>query len=536
MENQPKLTLYNAECSKEWDSDFAEALDNPDRVFQRIRYGLRTWRKGDLRKVHDQLYYADVSEISSIFLGPSRHGIGFNPKRLYFKKGECEVPIQEIEFKILKGKNRPDTAPAALLKTVLATANELRQKELIKPYSLVKRDSDDNVLKSALAMGSNGECFHLGLDLWRGLKTTKAYHIPDDFKIVLVHDENQDLSIVKSYQKWLIEWLPELGVQKADQRVLKWRLENTLRKDHGALTVDGLVFLVAISGKPGDPLPEQQSEFISLLERLKLQFRVFSYDNKDPQWSTRSQAVSILQAAGGEPYRLVPPVTDLLSEYFVYGVDLGHNVKTGISNLVVSVTDQYGRHLVSVRKRQKLNEATNGITLEKMLVKVKQLAIGITGRDPKASIVLRDGLIPSKRGGSGAEDLRTYLDALGPDTSVVEYRKSYNPEMYIGDHSSARSAPAGSVCHPSGSAVRFVEAYEANQGLARVTKIHVPEGGDGLQIGLDPLCKIIVSLCYSPSLGLKPHLAGPIYWANGIARTRKDSYQFSGQPVHDLDD
>ena len=52
--------------------------------------------------------------------------------------------------------------------------------------------------------------------------------------------------------------------------------------------------------------------------------------------------------------------------------------------------------------------------------------------------------------------------------------------------------------------------------------------------GIDAYVNILCGLCYSPSLGSQPHLPGPIYWADGFAKTSKFSNQFRGHHVEFL--
>jgi hypothetical protein len=186
--------------------------------------------------------------------------------------------------------------------------------------------------------------------------------------------------------------------------------------------------------------------------------------------------------------------------------------------------------------RQNLNEAAANDALCRMLKHAREAALSRLGTGAKASIVLRDGMIPRKRMGSGAESLDTYFSALGSETTVLECRKRGNPEIYSGNSANPSPAQAGNACSPRDSDVRFLCSHDTPYGLANVLKLHVPKGGDRLSIGVNALTSIMAGLCYSPSLGLRPHLPGPIYWADGIGSTAEHQYRFAGQPIMEFAD
>jgi len=70
------------------------------------------------------------------------------------------------------------------------------------------------------------------------------------------------------------------------------------------------------------------------------------------------------------------------------------------------------------------------------------------------------------------------------------------------------------------------------QGIPRVLKLQLRDECDGLGLGFDTMTSIVAGLVCAPSLGTKAHaLPGPIYWADGIARSAPHTYKFAGQPV-----
>ena len=544
MKKNIKLSLYNATCDNSWTSDCKTILKQQGMLIQEKGCNqLLAWSDSDLKAVNAHLNYADAVEMSTVWLRPAKVGVRLSPRRLYFHTHDPHSPIAQKESVVLgSSSRRPASTPATLLSRVINVGNILVSGNALLPCHIQSDENEVDILKLTHASGKNGNKFNLAWDLWRELRKAKAYSIPDSFKVIVVHDTSQPASVVHSYTDALVnEWLPEIGVHDATDRIFRISLIKALAQlkevDQGNRTslMAGSVFLVAISGKPGEPLPAQQKELLGLLDKLHYQYRVFSYANAEPKWSARAQVSSILQGAGGIPYQLLLPIPKDVCDCLIYGVDIGHDHRDKrISRVVVSVTDQYGLHLASVWMRQKLNEATASGALGKMLLQARQIALSETGIIGKASIVLRDGRIPSKRRGSGAECLGTYFDSLGPDTTVVECRKRGNPVMYLSDERPYSPAPAGCASSPENSDVRFICTHDAHEGLANVMKIHIPKDGDSLGIGLNTMCRIVIGLCYSPSLGLRPHLPGPIYWADGIGATGANQYQFSGQRTYEF--
>jgi hypothetical protein len=141
--------------------------------------------------------------------------------------------------------------------------------------------------------------------------------------------------------------------------------------------------------------------------------------------------------------------------------------------------------------------------------------------------------VPARRQGSGQESVEDYVNALSVPTALVEVRKGGNPPLWVEAGQQIRPASPGSVFAPAGSEVRLMTCYESIDlaGPPRTFKVRLPKGGDTFGWGLDAYAAIVCGLCYSPSLGVKPHLPGPIYWADGIAKTSDKDNRFRGQHV-----
>ena len=161
--------------------------------------------------------------------------------------------------------------------------------------------------------------------------------------------------------------------------------------------------------------------------------------------------------------------------------------------------------------------------------KSKQTAESILGLNIDKAIILRDGKIPEKRKSSSFECVSDYLEAFNCPTSIIELRKRLNPPIFTRDHKDKASVVIGQKYQASGTHVQFFNAYASNFGIPNTFKVAIPPKGDGLNWGISAYTDIFCGLCYSSSLGMKPHLPGPIYWADGIAKTSETEYKTRSQ-------
>ena len=163
-----------------------------------------------------------------------------------------------------------------------------------------------------------------------------------------------------------------------------------------------------------------------------------------------------------------------------------------------------------------------------MLKKTKCLAEAKLGNQCDKAIIIRDGRLPSNNKQKTLETAENYLTALGIPTALIELRKYNNPPMTREGES---GIAIGVNFKVASSSIRFATFYDSKIGLAKTFKVVIPKGGDGLGWGVDSYVNILCGLCYSPSLGSQPHLPGPIYWADGFAKTSPVNNQFRGHNV-----
>lgn len=532
------MTLYAATDSPIWEREALAALTRHGYEGTLRGRSLIAWNRNLLAVRGSRTRYADGVSIRKIWLGSGFHALSLTPRRLYFDGSGALLAGTENE--VLGRGVRPKVLPDALLAGCLEVGDVLQSAGVTGASGLCGTQRDaEGILEASRALGGCGASFGLEADMWRGLRLSKAFYVPDGFELLVIRDPDYWHDRAADYVRYLhADWFPEVGIADAGERVRVIPIDKAVeqlssRADQSpSKALLQKVFLVPIAGFPGDALPEKQNEVLQLLERSGYCYRVFSYDNRDPKWSSRSQVPSLIQAAGGIAYQLSLPMPEQAAGTYFVGVDVGHAHRAcarRISRVVVSVLDPHANFVVAVYADTELDESIPGCLLDLLLTEAIAKAQALIRESIKRVVVLRDGRIPAYRKGADRESPEVYRRVLGESISLVEVRKRDNPIMFT--RGSNRLSPAGTACSPAGSQVRFVVAHDSVSGVPNAFKLHMPSGCDGLGIGLERMSAIVAGLCYSPSLGLKAHLPGPIYWADGVASTTEHSYKFKGQRV-----
>jgi hypothetical protein len=539
------IGLFTPTSRSGWAKKTAELLSSMSyQVDRRNQHRLTVWLPAEARRLSNERYYLDGLEFDSCWISASQTAVRIHPRRLYFDSSDAQSPTRSPERQLLGGLTRPETLSSRLIADAIGLGSTLVTEKIMKDLPVDGDSLATGLVQNTCGIGRSGTLLALEADLWKNLSKAKAFSVPSRMKVILVYDGDEQSATVSTYgEKLGHDWLPKLGVPTTARTVRVAQLKAVLpeikkvqRGDRAGDFVDA-VFLVAIEGQPGQRLPADQEELLSVLDDMQLPYRCFSTDNKQPKWSSRAQAVSVLEGAGGTPYRLALPCSDQLENTLLIGVDIGHATQNRrISHTVVSVLDHFGKHIVSVRRTGRLNEAIDSAALKEMLSKAKEAAFERTGIEARAAVVFRDGLVPlsASKASASAESAEDYGDGLQLPLSLIELRKRGNPFLYSKCKAGFELAASGTACAPVGAEVLFSSAYAAQSGLPRVLKTRIPQGFDDLELGLDAATAIVVGLCYSPSLGLRAHLPGPIYWADGLAATREFSYKFAGQQVIEL--
>jgi len=532
----PALPLLKVR-GKDWKSALAEQLVTHGYVIRKRPWGVVAWYESDIKKLDLETDWVEAVEIRSSWLDRGKEYVSVSNKRQYLDS-ERNI-IGKSEYLILGARERPNVKQDNLLNGVKKATDVI---ELSASFEKVENDLPEQarpLFKMTSAIGSNGSQYELQQDMWTSIAGNGAFQLPETVEIVVVHDSelSEKTTMVAQYCDTIEKKFRQVNRQSSSIKIHKTHLKRVLESVQERIAnptdmyFDNRVFLIAITGKKGVPLPLKQLELLDCLDQLGYQYRLFSYDNKNLTYSASNQLISLIEGAGGISYRLNLPFPESYENGVFFGVDIGHDAGRRKSNLVVSVVDQYGRYILSVRHCTTLNEAIDKRTLVDILNRAKSASEEKLGYPIHQIIILRDGKIPEKGKASQFESLGDYLNALNCPTSVIEVRKRLNPPLYALSQTGQVSQLVGYKFQAKGTGAQFFNAYASPFGIPKTFKVVIPNKGDTFGWGIDVYTNIIAGLCYSPSLGMKPHLPGPIYWADGIANTSDTDNRFRGQSV-----
>ena len=532
----PTLPLLRVR-SKDWKSTLAEQLVSHGYTVREKPWGAIAWYESDIRKLNNTADWVEAVEIRSTWLGLGKEYISVSNKRQYLDSRR-EI-IRQAERLLLGPLKRPDVNQVELLNGIKKAADFI---ELGGSFEKVKNALPEQhlpLLNMVSAIGARDCEYELQQDMWTSIAKNGAYEIPKNLEIVVVHDLelSEKATMVDDYCKAIEKKFAQVNRKNSSITIYKTNLEKTLDYVQQKIASpantasNNRVFLIAITGKKGIPLPSKQLQLLDFLDQLDYQYRLFSYDNSKLIYSASNQLISLIEGAGGVSYRLKLPFPESFENGVFFGVDLGHDADRGRSTLVVSVVDQYGGYVLSVKHRTQLNEAIDKGDLIDMLNRAKSASEEKLGYAIRRVIILRDGKIPEKKKASRFECIGDYLGALSCPTSVIEVRKRQNPPLYFTSDTGQAKKVFGYKFQAEGTDVQFFNAYDSNFGIPNTFKVVIPNKGDAFGWGIDVFANIVAGLCYSPSLGMKPHLPGPIYWADGIAKTSETDNRFRGQYV-----
>jgi hypothetical protein len=373
-------------------------------------------------------------------------------------------------------------------------------------------------------------------DITAALSRSGPHRVPSGFRIAIVTDEADQIA-AKDYAANVREWLRFFRLARtlgeAESMVAAYplkqvteRLEQRLAKAEDS-AFDGRAVLVALSGKPGVPIPQQQARLLELLAKFSIPFRCFSLDNDELKWSSRSQLMSLLQAAGGVPYALQLPMPPNLENVAFLGIDLGHPKHRRESWLAVSLVDRSGSLVGAYKCRQHRDETASPAMLADGLDWARATMETLPDK-PTAVIVLRDGRMHQ------GERVDTYYEHLGQKTTLVEVTKYDNPAMFA-TVPRPRFAAGGSVVQPEGAEVCFLcptGQVVDGQGVPSVLKVQLRRECDGLGLGLDPVTDVSPAWCQRRRWGQKPmrfraRSTGPM----GLLAARHTPTSLQGSPL-----
>jgi len=522
--------------SHEWMRAVSDCCEAQGYEVKRGGSNLRTWRVAQKARISSDLYYVEAISVSPEDLGAARgeQYIGLAPVRLYFQNGS-EIPSAEREATLLGAHRKPKTNPSRIIDGIIALGHALAQSGVFEHLRGERLDDERSLVTMTVARGA-GSTFPLAADMWSPtLKNGWRLVVPSvniHFIADGAHPGASD--IFSNYQTKLKEKWVNATKNSGSLNIKAFELGSFLER---ARSVDAKperysdndVFVIAVTGAKGEPLPPMQAELMSILDSWRQQYRIVSLTTKKSgDYWLSNHALSILNAVG-VPYSLKLPFPDNFNDGAFFGVDIGHDHKNRVSKIVVAVISPGGRLITSVSQSGILDESINGGLIMHLLQSARDRAEDVRGKKFNKAIVIRDGRLPNNNMLKTLETTDNYVNAMGIPTSLVELRKNQNPPIF---RNGAQGIAVGASFSPGIQNIRYATFYDSKVGMANTFKVVTPKGADALGWGVDAYVKILCGLCYTPSLGSQAHLPGPIYWADGFAKTSSTDNRFRGHDVH----
>lgn len=534
MKSKISTFIYVSE-NWNWIPSIEKVLSVNNFSFCKIKQSLLVWNPQEISRAKNGVHFVDGGIVKSIYLGKSsiKKTISLSPKRFYFKHKE-DIPTTAIEYTLFENSLPPYTSPIVKLEATI------KIEEIIKSYpNFTKLDNIlqphcKSIINQTTAVNYLGVNYPLKDDLWTSIVKNGVASAPSMFTIHTIYDESivAGMQFFDEYKNILKTKWRQIDPLSRDLKITATPINEALLKiqDYKKLQLKfqkNSVFLIGLKGKIGDQLPKKQSELMDLLDNLKQPYRLCSVDNKQLFYSASSQILSLLIGAGGNPYKLNLPIPKMFENGVFFGIDIGHDKKNKESVIAISVLNSHGKHIITITKKMPLNESIRSIDIKNLLQKANNEAEKILRSKITKAIIIRDGRITDSGKKRCHEKVYDYINSIDATCSLVELRKRGNPPLFEIDNNSV--IVNSGLVFATDENVRFANFYNSKIGLPKTFKISIPDGGDVFGWGIDTYVEILGGLCYSPSLGLQPHLPGPIYWADGIANTSKTDNRFRGQ-------
>lgn len=503
---------------------------------KRVRGNLRVWKNAQRAPAKNDLEYVEAIQLGREYLGAvnGEQYIGLIPVRLYFKNGS-DIPSAERETVLLGAHRKPPTNSSRIIDGIISLGNTLAENDRFEHLRGKRCDDDRSLLTMTVARGAEST-FPLAEDMWSSvLKNGWRLVVPSVNIHFLAEGAHPAASATFSnYKAKLGKRWDKAAKNGSSLDIKAFELGAFLERARSVAAkperyTDNDVFVIAVTGAKGDPLPPMQAELMSILDRWRQQYRIVSLTTKKSgDYWLSNHALSILNAVG-VPYSLKLPFPDDFRNGAFFGVDIGHDREIGASKIVVTVTSPGGRLIASVSRSEILDESIKGDLVKHLLQSARDRAEEVREKKFDKAIVFRDGRLPDNNILKTLETADNYVNAMGIPTSLVELRKNQNPPIF---RNGEQGIAVGAYFDPGIQNIRYATFYESKVGMANTFKVITPKGGDTLGWGVDAYVKILCGLCYTPSLGSQAHLPGPIYWADGFGITSPTDNRFRGHNVH----
>jgi hypothetical protein len=488
------------------------------------RSELLVWRER-LRSGH--LKYAEACSLRRIWLAPNRGALGVTSRRLYFSGQDDEIDGRPEQI-VLSGSHRPKSPKsneisnnhwqiiAALRKGPYAQAN---------PVQLTELDLDLGGCREAW-IGGNRYCSPPSR--LNSLYRDHGFdNIPPEFTITLCALGSCSEGVTNSF-KTRLQFVAEqrhltLNVKKTTARTIKKRLNCIELARDSALKGHCVLFI--LPSKDEAP-PNDALSLFGEMERNGVPFRR-AYATDPLEYSIPDQLPSLLMAAGGLPHRSPTQVSG--TPIWTIGVDLGHQLGSPTSSIVMTLVNPAGALEAAWLKVQPRDETARVSSITKLLACCR---LWLNEFEPEPSIVvLRDGRLFEN------EDVSLYGRLLRANVSVFEFRKRGNPQIVRGVHPRALpGGPFAAILPDTSTMFIATTAPRDDRSLASIAKVTWRDEWNGLQLQPNDIAKLLASSATAPGLGLHPRqLPAAIYWADGIAGANDEDLRFRGVPVNRID-
>lgn len=455
---------------------------------------------------------ADAVVLERVWLAPRKWALGVFSRRIHF------TPDGSLDRRAERELSPPDTRsrrPAEALLSLQLEVLDLARKGL--PGSLHPVELTPVEFEKAQVIEIRNRAHALNTSFDNVYKQHGFDQVPDGWMVTVIPLDGaglDDAAVVASHVKRAAD-ARQACVDVATMEVE--RLEGHLAGAAESVPIHReRVMLFLLPSKVRD-VTSRSLELLGRLDELGIRYRR-CYVDDDVRVAIPDQLPSLLQAAGGAPHAV--NVRAGIRPVWSIGIDLAHGSGASRSRLAATLVDPRGALVESWIAEQRKDETANPVQLERILFHASGLVREL-GSPGEVVLVLRDGRLFEN------ESPRTYLEALGKDTSLLEIRKGRNPQVFT--KSGLPTAPCAFLVPDSNTIFVRPAPPRTSQGMPRVLKTSWQSAWNGLSLSPADVAQVLTQLALAPALGThRIGLPVPIYWADGLAGASERDLRFRG--------
>jgi hypothetical protein len=466
--------------------------------------------------------YRDGWRIKSLWLGPRKPALAAIAQRLYYlPSGQVD---SRPETEIVGGKRPPEPTAQTKIDSQLRVLMEINEGCFQSRLSLAPLNEITlDVEKCREIRIGDLRAAHSEGTLTAAYKTAGFAKVPDNFRINICPIDTVPTPKTLEFSRTLAAIMKERlcypKIHTLDLDAVSNRIDQLTETNKAPRPGSCILFLLPTHNHI---ISDRVKELWQSLEMLGVPFRR-AYADDPFRFSVPDQAASIVEACDGISHvssqRLGP------IDVWSIGVDIGHDRLLRESRLCTSIVDPDGQLRCAWVATQKLDETPSNKMLAELLTACKNFLIAID-TSPNI-IVLRDGRLFEN------ERVETYFEVLGQKVTLLEVRKRGNPQIVLGEQlpKISDSISAGLV---EGENTLFWSPKSPGRtnALPQIFKTSWRDEWNQLKASHSEIAHYLIASTTTPGLGLRPrNLPGPIYWADGIAKTSAEDLRFRGQRV-----